>query len=164
MTKVKFKFPILTILLISAFIFSCEKDETCRKSRIVETGAGFYLDSVNTTTGKRVLVKSTIDSLWVSGIGVDSLLYKKTKTNAIKLPLNQFAEESKFRMKTNKVVDTITIRYKNKIEYLSLECGSIRTHTIDTVLTSGHYIRSVAIINPTVNTLSVENIQLFHTK
>ena len=155
-------------LLITVFLFvtliSCETDETCRKSRTVESGVTFYLDSINKTTGNRVLVKLPIDSLWVNGIGVDSLLYEKSKVNSIKLPLNQFAEESKFRMKINQVVDTITVRYKNQIEFLSLECGSIRTHTIDTVLTSGHFIQSVVIINPIVNTFAIENIQLFHTE
>ncbi len=162
MTKIKYY--TLLFLLLAVSMFSCQQDETCRKSRIVRAGVTFYIDSVNITTGKRVLVNSNIDSLWVNGIGVDSLLYKKTKTNPIKLPLNQFAEESKFRMKINKMVDTITVRYKNHIEFLSLECGSIRTHTIDTVLTTGHFIKSASIINPTVNTISVENIQLYHTK
>ena len=154
---------LLTFVLIVAMI-SCETDETCRKSKTVETGVTFYVDSINNTTGNRVLVKLAIDSLWVNGIGVETFLYKKAKINSIKLPLNQFDEESKFRMKINQVVDTITVRYKNKIEFLSLECGSIRTHTIDTVLTTGHIIHSATVSNRTVNTISVENIQLFHTK
>lgn len=162
--KIKYLIALLISVLLFVAMNSCEADETCRKSRLVESGISVYLDSINKTTGNRVLVKLTIDSLWVNGIGVDSLLYKKTKTNSIKLPLNQFAEESKFRMRFNKMVDTITVRYKNQIEYLSLECGSIRTHTIDTVLTSGHFIQKVVIINPTVNTIAVENIQFFHTK
>ncbi|MHB9055830.1 MAG: DUF6452 family protein [Paludibacteraceae bacterium] len=156
------------IYILSVFLFilmiSCNTDETCRKSRTVTAGISFYGDSINKTTGKRVQYKLVIDSLWVNGIGVDSLLYKKARTGSVTIPLNQFAEESKFRMKINNIIDTITVQYKNKIEFLSLECGSIRTHTIDTVMTTGHFIDSVALNNPIVNTISVENIQLHHNK
>lgn len=162
--KIKHYISFLIVTLSFAVLFSCSTDETCRKSKTVEAGVTFYLDTINLTTGNRVQLKITIDTLTVNGIGIDSLLYNKVSTGSIKLPLNKFAEESKFRIKMSQVVDTITIRYRNQTEFLSLECGSVRTHSIDTVLTTGYFIDSVAISNPTVNTISVENIQLHHNQ
>ena len=66
--------------------------------------------------------KLSIDSLWVKGVVTDSVLYSNRKsTNTVKLPLNSFAEESKFHFQFNTFTDTVTIRHKNINEFLSLE-------------------------------------------
>lgn len=162
---IKKNIKYLFILITITFLFcECSTDDTCRMSRTVVCGATFYLDTINSKTGTQVKLKSTIDSLWVQGVGIDSLLYKKSKLSVISLPLNDFEEESQFKMTINTTTDTITVKYKNEIYFLSIECGNIRTHKIDTVFSTNHYIDSIAIMNKTVNTTYVENIQLHHHK
>lgn len=158
-------YHILFLLLLIIGLAGCHADDTCRKSRIVDVGVGFYLDTINHLNNKLVVQKLTVDSIWVHGVEVDSLLYSNRKNlQNIKLQLNIFAEESKFRFVFNEDVDTLTIRYKNTNHFLSLECGYIRTHTIDTVFSTRNFIDSVAVVNESVNTIYVENIQIHHNK
>ncbi len=154
---------LIIILLIAGFI-SCNSDDTCRKSRTVLLGMNFYLDTINHLNGRLVVQQLTIDSVWVNGVGIDSMLYNKRATNTVSLPLNSFAEESKFHFRFNTFTDTITIRHKNINEFLSLECGYIRTHTIDTVFSTRNFIDSISVTKDLVNTIYVENIQIHHNK
>jgi hypothetical protein len=107
-----------------------------------------------------------IDSITIKGIGVDSILYNNSKkTQNVVLPLNKLdsLQESSFQVKFNNITDTITIVHQNKTEYLSLECGCIKTHIIDTVLTTNHFIDSVHISVHDVNTTTSakENIKIY---
>lgn len=155
---------ILLVIFLSIGIFSCNTDETCRKSRTVLLGMDFYLDTINRQTNRMVVQKLTIDSLWVLGENLDGYFYMKQKTNTIKLPLKVFDNETRFQMRFNKTTDTVTIKYKNLTEFLSLDCGYIRTHEIDTVISTKNFIDSITILNKKVGTTYVENIKIHHNK
>lgn len=155
---------IFLIVFLSVGFFSCNTDETCRKSRTVLLGMNFYLDSINSTTNRLVVQNLTIDSLWIKGDGLDKYFYSKESKNSVKLPLNSFAEESKYFMRFNETIDTVTIKHKNFTEFLSLECGYIRTHKIDTVISTNNFIDSISVNQELVNTIYVENIQIHHNK
>lgn len=155
---------ILIIIFLSIGFFSCNTDETCRKSRTVLIGMDFYLDTINKQTNQVVVQKLTIDSLWVLGENLDKFFYAKQKTNTIKLPLNLFENETSFQMRFNKTTDTVTIKYKNITEFLSLDCGYIRTHEIDSVISTRNFIDSITILNQKVGTIYVENIKIHHNK
>jgi hypothetical protein len=155
---------ILIIIFLSIGFFSCNTDETCRKSRTVLLGMDFYLDTINKQTNQVVVQKLTIDSLWVLGENLDKFFYAKQKTNTIKLPLNLFENETSFQMRFNKTTDTVTIKYKNITEFLSLDCGYIRTHEIDSVISTRNFIDSITILNQKVGTIYVENIKIHHNK
>jgi hypothetical protein len=84
------------------------------------------------------------------------------------LPLNnfaprstKFATSSTFKLKFKTISDTMTIYHTNLNDYLSLECGCIILHKIDTVTITRHFIDSVRIINHDVNTINAENIRLY---
>lgn len=155
---------ILIIIFLSIGFLSCNTDETCRKSRTVLLGMDFYLDTINKQTNQVVVQKLTIDSLWVLGENLDKFFYAKQKTNTIKLPLNLFENETSFQMRFNKTTDTVTIKYKNITEFLSLDCGYIRTHEIDSVISTRNFIDSITILNQKVGTIYVENIKIHHNK
>ena len=127
-------------------------------------GMDFYLDTINKQTNQVVVQKLTIDSLWVLGENLDKFFYAKQKTNTIKLPLNLFENETSFQMRFNKTTDTVTIKYKNITEFLSLDCGYIRTHEIDSVISTRNFIDSITILNQKVGTIYVENIKIHHNK
>ncbi|MDP4238888.1 MAG: DUF6452 family protein [Bacteroidota bacterium] len=103
-----------------------------------------------------------IDSLTGQYHLVDSILYKNKKNiSSIDLPLNNNSSQSKFKLKFNTTLDTMTIYHTNLNDYLSLECGCIKTHSIDTIITTNHFIDSVRIIIHDVNTYNAENIRLY---
>lgn len=160
----KTRFNILLAICLSFGILSCGTDDTCRKSRTVLLGMDFYLDTINSQTNRMVVQKLTIDSLWVLGENLDKYFYAKQRTNTIKLPLNLFENETSFQMRFNETTDTVTIKFENFTEFLSLNCGYIRTHEIDTVVSTKHFIDSVTILNKKVGTIYVENIQIHHNK
>ena len=154
---------ILFLICILA-ITSCVTDDQCHKDKYVKMQVGIYHVTYNGTTKTASSAYMNIDSITVKGIGVDSILYNKTKTiHSLTLPLNKFTGESKYEIIFNQTIDTVTITHKNFDTYLSLECGCIKTHTLDTVLTTNHFIDSIHIsihdVNP--STSAKENIKLY---
>lgn len=162
------------ILLISFLLFgaSCTKDEECRKNRYVNMEIGLYHVSFNAATQVNVKSILSIDSLTLRGINVDasgneslvdSILYNNIKSvNKLILPLNKIKEQSKYLVQFNQVMDTITVFHKNTEYYLSLECGCIKTFSIDTVLTTNNFIDSIRITNHTVDNNNAEHLQIYN--
>lgn len=145
---------------------SCATDEQCRKDRYVKLQLGTYHVTYNEITKTRTTTAMSIDSITVKGIKIDSILYNnKKKLSSLTLPLNKLDSfnESKFQITFNNITDTLTITHQNKNQYLSLECGCIKVHTLDTVLTTNHFIDSVHISVHDVNTLTSakEHIKIY---
>jgi len=168
MKKIIFIIFIFSILLN----ISCTTDVICTESKYVKLNANFYHVIYNDTTKIRTVYQLSLDSLTVQGLKkdsvtgayqpVDSILYKNQNGIVpIYLPLNNYLPESVFRFKFKTISDTMTIYHKNLNDYLSLECGCIVTHSIDTIITTHHYIDSLRIIIHDVNTINAENIRLY---
>lgn len=155
-------FNIFLLITITILISSCNADTTCRKSRDVLAGIHFYSNTKNQETGIVKTEKLSVEKLSVNGLGIDSLLVKNATANSIKLPFNPFSNESAFILKFDQIIDTVTVKHQNSNYLLSFECGYIRVHTIDTVISTHNFIDSIAIIHSTVNPQYIENIQLHH--
>lgn len=131
-------------------------------------GVGFYTKTLSTTTNLYTTSSLSIDSLTIqgldtAGIHIDSLLYNKSKKiSKVFLPLNKFVTVSKFIVTFNKTTDTVSILHSNSDLYLSLECGCLKVHTIDTVLTTNHFVDSVRINNHNVININAEHIQIYN--
>ena len=162
---------ILIVICISA-ASSCVVDEQCRQNKNVELGATFYHVSKNMTTGAVSKSSLTVDSVTVKGLSydsinnkyyyIDSILYNKSKSiNNVYLPLHKFTNTTKYEVQFNSTIDTVTILHTNSVQYLSLECGCMKVHSLDTVLTTNHFIDSVRIINHNVKTNNAENLRIF---
>jgi hypothetical protein len=160
------------IFLCVFFITSCVTDEKCRQNTYVQLIAGMYHVTKNQTTNTTSTSSLSLDSLTVKAlklnstqtayIYLDSILYNKsTSVSKIKLPLHKFENTSKYELKFNNTIDTLTFIHQNSDYYVSLECGCLKVHTIDTVLTTNHFIDSVKISNYNVNTTNAENIRIF---
>jgi len=158
-------FTTLLFCLIAGI--SCTSDETCRKDRYVAIHAGFYTLKTD-KDGKLTRPSLSIDSITIQGLDskgqlVDSILYNnQKKVSVIYLPLYKFGNQSKFMISLNDTIDTLTVLHTNYDQYLSLECGCIKTHSIDTVLTTNHFIDSILINNHDINTIDAEHIQIYH--
>lgn len=162
----------VTLILLTTIFFSCVVDEQCRQSKTVQFVANVYHVSINSQTGVITRTAKTLDSLTVRGLltdtinnkyfYTDSVLYNSQKSlSSFNLPLHKFSNNSKYEVKFNAIADTITILHTNSDVYLSLECGCLKTHSIDTVLVTRHFIDSVSISNHTVNTTNAENLRIY---
>ena len=156
-------FLFLIIVIIAT---SCVSNEECQKERSVNLEIGFFEKKLNPLTNTYTFPAISIDSLTVRGITsdgklIDSILYNNSKKiSEVNLPLNKLDVQSKYKVTFNKTVDTITVIHTSTTnQFLSLECGCIKTFSIDTVLTTNHFIDSVKIDNHTVNTLKLSNAQ-----
>jgi hypothetical protein len=166
MNKSIFIVFIVSILLI----VSCATDDTCTQTKYVTLTADFFHVYYNDTTQLKAIYALS-DSLTVQGLRldtltgkytpVDSILYNNSPQSTINLPLNNFSTHSTFKLKFKTISDTMTIYHTNLNDYLSLECGCIILHKIDTVTITRHFIDSVRITNHDVNTINAENIRLY---
>jgi hypothetical protein len=170
------KIQYIIFLLCLIVGFSCAVDESCRTNRSVLLELGMHhVDKVNTST---TVATMTIDSLTVRGLVQDTQtgeylnvkldsIYKNAKTiDKINIPLHKFEPisiyEITFNSKTIKnVKDTLTVIHENTDKYLSLECGCIKVHSIDTAFITHNFVDSVRIINHKVNNINAENIQIY---
>jgi len=183
----KTQYIVFTLCLIAAF--SCAVDESCRTNRSVLMDLGMY--HVNKTDTSTITTAFSFDSLTVRGLKydnavnkyvyTDSILYNNAKAiSKINLPLHSFESTSAFEVtfngkiiKTNTVTnkndttvyvnkkDTLTVTHQNMDKYLSLECGRIKIHSVDTILTTNNFIDSIRITNRKVNNINVENIKIY---
>lgn len=148
---------------------SCTTDEQCRKNTYVNVGVSFYKISLKKITKKDSISVWFVDSLTLVGLDaqnspLDSILYSNRKSvNKLILPLNKFAEKTRFLITLNKTTDTITVYHKNLDQYLSLECGCIKVHEIDSIQVTKSYVDSINLRYKQVNTTNAEHIQIFHS-
>jgi len=153
------------ILLLCLFIgVSCVTDEQCRKDRYIRMQLGIYHVTYDGTTKIRTATAFSIDSITVKGINKDSLLYNNTKKiSSIILPLNKLDTISRYQVTFNSITDTVTILHTNYDTYLSMECGCIKTHKIDSAYSTKHFLDSVSVKTNNVNTSTSakENIKLY---
>jgi hypothetical protein len=167
----------IKINLILAVVFitgiSCTGDEVCRQSKYVMLEAGLYRVAVNTTNGIRTSTALSVDTITVRGIEidsitgnekqVDSLLYNHTlNISKIFLPLHKFINKSRYLINLNGISDTMTIYHTNYDQYLSLECGCIKIHNIDSIHTTKHFIDSIRIVVSNVNNVNAEHIHIYN--
>jgi hypothetical protein len=167
MKKTQYIFYILCLIAT----LSCATDEQCRTNRIVTLELGLY--HVATTDTTRISSAASIDSLTVKGLIQDTLTGKYTysdsilynnskKVSKIYLPLNKFKTSTSFELTFDTTKDTLTILHQNINDYLSLDCGCIKIHSIDTAfITNKHFVDSIRIINHTVNNVNAEHIQIY---
>ena len=151
-------------LFALAFLFACTQTENCTQEKNVLMQVGFYKKTMDSTTNIYSKSALTIDSIWVMGLGTDSLLYNKEKSiKSINIPLKKTIEQTDYIVRFNNTTDTISIFHTNNDRYyLSLECGCVVAHSIDEIVSTGHFIDSVSIINRDINTTNAENIQIYH--
>jgi hypothetical protein len=160
MKFLKYIFPAVML----ASLLSCSGTNECREKTSVNVQVDFYNRTLNTTTKQYTYNTLSVDSVWVNGVNVDSMLYKKAASlSKILVPLKKTATKSDFIVRFNNTTDTLTIVYQNNDQYyISLECGCVVAHTIDEVFSTNHYIDSIAIINRGVTNTNAENIRLYH--
>jgi hypothetical protein len=105
-----------------------------------------------------------MDSIWVKGVDNDSVLYNNKKSiTSISLPLQKMKDTTQFVIRFNNVKDTLTVVHNNTQQYLSLECGCLITHQLDSTKTSTtkHKVKKIKVKYNNVSTTARENLQIY---
>jgi hypothetical protein len=102
------------------------------------------------------------DSLSLSGLNRDSIIYSKTSDITLALiPLNDTAQSSTFVIKINGITDTIEFLYSSYPHLISKECGYTYYHHLDAEpIFTKHIIDDIIIDDPTITNLKIENITI----
>lgn len=149
-------------MLAAAILAGCEPDEKCRQNmRVVAcvTLRGIAVDS--TLVGTEF---TKWDSITIKHITTDSVLYDNQKDlSTLRFPLTVDTTMNSYAMTWRGLTDTLYIRYTNTMQYVSMACGCIVYHTIDSVWAKQVWMDSVSIINSTVENHEQENIKIHST-
>ncbi len=147
--------PIWCIVIV---FFSCAKEQYCIGDVVAYLNAGFY------TWDGGELVEKTIDTITVSGISFDSLIYdSEIDIESVELPLSNIYDTSIFMLKFQidmpsidryrqfKFTDTLTIIYSRQMSLISPVCGFGYNYEILNATSTHNYIDSIHIVNRFVN-------------
>jgi len=151
---------LLSIFALSLTFSSCDNDEQCREDNYVMLRIGFYKSDID-SLGRQTNSNNTL-IVSAKGVGNDSLIYDNFSGQYINLPVNMFENSSTFDIILNDTLQTFTVFYSSKEEYLSFECGYLTTFTIDSFLSQGDYVDSISFINNSVDTQNAENFRFYH--
>ena len=147
-------FTLLFIALLPLCLSSC-LDSECNDDTEAYVKASFY--SYET---KQTLVP---DSITLYGVGNDVKIYDNQRiTPPAFIPLKDSADETQFVIEINGAVDTITFIYTSFPHIISKECGYSMFRTIDSIYFTNNEIDSIALINPNVTLINVENVSIFY--
>ncbi len=157
-----YKYTLLPVCVLFA-VAACTPDTECRTEETVHCGVVFQCDSTVTTSDTTYSVTfNTIDSLTLTGVDNDSVLYDNQKSvTAIALPLRKNAEETRFNLTVNGRQDVLVVRHRNRDYFISLACGCFVYHDIDTAYTEGKLVKDTEILNTAVENTQQDNIRLY---
>jgi hypothetical protein len=150
----------IAILSIVFLVASCRDDYSiCNPTKDVRFIGGFY----QRVSG--VDVPTPAPSLTVFLLNSTDIIYNN-QPNLLEfaLPLNQLADSLKYVLSlgNNQPIDTMTIVYSSQSGPADANaCGLFFVHTISKIYSTKNTIDSIKIIQPAVNTSSVQNAKIY---
>ncbi len=147
---------IILAVILGIIFGRCETSDICLSNQnAAQTG----LYSAYSHTDK----DTVLTNLYVLGLGKgDNLLYDSVSLNKLFLPLSMHSDTTAYLIKVKTLLDTIWFVYKRDLSYVSGDCGMAVEIELDTILFTGRFIDSVAIIQPFIKyNENTENIKLY---
>lgn len=158
---VQLKYWIISFALLMG-LAACQPDTTCRQSTDVVAGIalrGISIDSTGVATDF-----TAWDEITVQGVGNDSVLYdNSTNVSRILVPLCIDTNITAYSLDWKNQEDIIYFRHDNTRRFISMACGCVVYHTIDSVWCKGTWIDSVKIVNSAVEPVEQDNVRVFVT-
>ena len=140
----KYIVAALAAIFLMAAGTSCQDDE-CDQSLRNLAGFGFYTPQEGTR------VDSIIPNLSIyAAAQPDTLLYDSLDREAVYLPLNPTQNQTRFVFVIDSIVDTVSIDYTRKQEFVSHPCGFITRFQITQSRVNHSVFDSIQTINPIV--------------
>ena len=152
----------MLVAVLSLLLWGCRPDEICRQD--LSVAAGVTLRGISVDTSGIGTEFTQWDSITVQGIGSDSVLYDNSKSvTTLHLPLRADSNVTAYRVTWRGMDDVLYFRHDNTRRYISMACGCIIYHVIDTVWCAGVWMDSVRLLNSTVESASQDNVKIFTT-
>jgi hypothetical protein len=155
------KILFLLFAICALSLTNCTSDGECMQNTDIQATAKFHQPLYNSETGEYE-ISDYSEIIKIFGAGNDSILSDTLLIKEILLPLNPLKETTEFVFEIkDKAADTLTLFYKNKEYFMSLECGCLVFQTLENVEFTTNQIDSVFISNNEVNQNRVENIKVY---
>lgn len=148
--------PVCVLCLLAA----CEPDTTCQ-NRDIATHAVITLSADSTDLNGTVHTYDAWDSLYIQGVGADTVLYSPTSLKQIGLSLRPDTSETAWLILYHNQLDTLIITHTPRTQYVSLACGCAVYHTITGARSTDPRVDSIAVINASVETTAQENLRIY---
>ncbi|WP_373940853.1 DUF6452 family protein [Polaribacter sejongensis] len=152
-------YKITVVLVIGLLInTSCTKDDFCLQNLVTPNLVLRFYDDTNKESTKDV------STLYVWAEGKDTIAdFNGTSLDSIYIPLNSLTTETVYKLSNGTDVDTFTITYTPKEEYVSRSCGYKITFNDVTFYSDNTWIKEFT--PSTLTTLDNQNtahVQIFH--
>jgi len=145
----------ILFIIISILVTGCISVEICDDDNNSVMVAKFM------TMKDDLPADSTVASLSLYGIREgrpDSLLYNnQPSVNAFELPLDPHHDYSRFVLQVDTLTDTLELMHTQELYLISYDCGFGNVFTLDNIGYSSGLIKSVEIIDETVDALTEED-------
>ncbi len=150
----------IAIIAVVFLVASCRDDYSiCNPTKDVRFVGGFY----QRVSG--VDVPTPVPSFSLFLLNSTDLIYS-SQPNLLEfaLPLNQLADSAKYVLSlgNNQPIDTMTIVYSSQNGPADANaCGLFFVHTISKIYSTKNTIDSVKIMQPLVNTSTIQNVKIY---
>jgi hypothetical protein len=152
------------LLLIACFITAltaCDDDtKVCDLDTRTQVRARFRYPNPN---NDNIEEDTAFAKLTLFALNKDSIYKKVPGLSGMQFQLDRQADSSRYYFQTDsaRIADTITFRYQRQPHFISAGCGVVMYFNIDTVLSTTHVIKSIAITSKQV-TEENENTIILH--
>ncbi len=162
---IKARYSTILLFISVATLFSCTNQEVCEDAASIPVRVGFYESDPESEEP----LSYAIDSVTVSGINNDSLIYDNSlNVGRIEMPLDPARDSCGFVIVFPPVEnldlplrDTLWFFYERKPNLISTECGFVNFYEIEEVAYTTHRIDTMEIENTSVTNGLDEHIKAF---
>lgn len=142
------------LLLLTAIIISCDKDDFCTEATTPNLIITFF-DNNNENSKKKVnnlIIKVK-----------DIAEYKAITTDSLAIPLDINKEKTTYIFSTNNTLDTLQLSYTKKDIFVSRSCGYKTTFNgIRTSQISKNWIKKITLKNTNITDEKSAHISIYH--
>lgn len=140
-------------------LMACEHETTCHQDMTTTMVVTLHADSMDVEGN--VHTYAAWDSLYVLGVGAETVLYSSGSIAQIGLTLRPDTTETAYLMRYHNQIDTLIIAHTPRLQYVSLACGCAVYHTITGARSTDLRVDSVSIINSSIETVAQENLRIY---
>lgn len=143
--------------LIGTVVSSCADESDCSTAGRAKLWSSLY--RMEGTT----VVNDTLDSLTVTALYTDSVIFPNTKdVHRFGVPLRYTDDTTVWVFHYSKLTrDTITIRHSNTPKFVSMDCGYEMKQAILDLSHTKYRLDSIRVTNSSTNTNETKNLELF---
>ena len=150
------------LFVLLAVLAACEPDKTCRQD--VDVNATILLKGTFIDTAGVASSFTTWDSITVQGVGSDSVLYDNEKSvSKLLVPLRIDKNVTAYALTWRGKTDTLYMWHDNTQRFISMACGCVVYHTIESVAGRSVWMDSLKLVNSAVENIEQDNVQVYVT-